>query len=62
MTKLTQIERRHRRDRWKDLVFIAAAVLLAAASIGAVTTKAAGKPPTPPQWTLTVVENPELAE
>ncbi|HEY3804592.1 MAG TPA: hypothetical protein VGL61_18380 [Kofleriaceae bacterium] len=49
------------RDHWKDALFIAVAVLLTALSVGSVTSKAAGHP-TPHQWSLTVVENPELAK
>jgi hypothetical protein len=56
-----EIKNRHGRDPWKDLVFIVAAVLLTALSIGSVTSKAAGKP-VQHQWTVTVVENPELAK
>jgi hypothetical protein len=41
---LNEIAHRHGRDRWKDAVFILAAVLLTALSIGSVTSKAAGKP------------------
>ena len=37
-----EIEARHGRDRWKDAIFIAGAVLLTALSIGSVTSKAAG--------------------
>ena len=44
MSNLKEIAVRHGRDRWKDAVFICAAVLLTALSIGSVTSKAAGKP------------------
>jgi hypothetical protein len=44
MGNLNEIAHRHGRDRLKDAVFIVAAVLLTALSIGSVTTKAAGKP------------------
>lgn len=44
MGNLNEIAHRHGRDRWKDAVFIVAAVLLTALSIGSVTSKAAGKP------------------
>ena len=44
MSNLSEIKQRHGRDRWKDAVFILAAVLLTAVSIGSVTSKAAGKP------------------
>ena len=37
------VKQRHGRDRWKDALFIAGAVLLTALSIGSVTSKAAGK-------------------
>lgn len=39
------IETRHGLDRWKDAVFIVGAVLLAALSIGSVTSKVAGRAP-----------------
>jgi hypothetical protein len=51
---------RHGKDRWKDAMFIIAAVLLAALSIGSVTSKAQGHTPER-HWTLTVNETPELA-
>ncbi len=60
MDNLNEITERHGRDRWKDAVFITLAVLLAAISIGSVTTKVAGHP-SERQWSVTVVENPELA-
>ena len=44
MDNLDEIAHRHDRDRWKDAVFILAAVLLTALSIGSVTSKAAGRP------------------
>ena len=56
MSNLNEIKERHGRDRWKDAVFIAAAVLLTVLSIGSVTSKAAGKP-TQQQWKVTVVES-----
>jgi hypothetical protein len=55
MSTLQQIEQRHRPDRWRDVIFVAAAVLLTALSIGALTSKAAGSV-TERQWTLTVLE------
>jgi hypothetical protein len=62
MSNLTQIERRHGKDRWKDAGFIAVAALLIAISIGAVTSKAAGKP-IKHTWTVTVIESPvEIAK
>lgn len=60
MSNLRIIAERHLRDRWKDALFIGAAVLLTALSIGSVTSKAAGKAPHH-EWSLTVIENPELA-
>lgn len=61
MSTLSEIANRHGRDRWKDMVFIGAAVLLTALSIGSVTSKAAGNT-SPKSWTVTVVETaPELA-
>jgi hypothetical protein len=44
MGHLNQIEIRHVRDRWKDIIFIGAAVLLTALAIGATTSKGVGKP------------------
>ena len=55
MSTLQQIEQRHRPDRWRDVIFVAAAVLLTALSIGALTSKAVGSV-TERQWTLTVLE------
>ena len=43
MSNLNEIAVRHGRDRWKDAVFILAAVLLTALSISSVTSKAAGR-------------------
>ncbi len=54
------IKFRHGRDRWKDALFIAGAVLLTALSIGSVTSKARGHT-TAHQYSLTVIETPELA-
>ena len=45
MSNLGQIVNRHLRDHWRDALFIAAAVLLLAVSIGSVTKKAAGNLP-----------------
>jgi hypothetical protein len=56
MSTLREIEHRHGRDRWKDALFIGAAVLLTALSIGSVTSKAAGSRPDH-RWTLSVVES-----
>ncbi len=55
MSNLNQIAYRHGRDRWKDAVFIAAAVLLTALSIGATTSQGVGKP-LDHEWTVTVVD------
>ena len=44
MSNLNEIAVRHGRDRWKDAIFIVAAVLLTALSISSVTSKAAGNP------------------
>ncbi|MBX3159909.1 MAG: hypothetical protein KF773_28330 [Deltaproteobacteria bacterium] len=52
---LNQIERRHGRDSWKDALFIGLALLLTALSIGAVTSKATGKP-IETKWEVTVKE------
>ena len=52
MSYLTQIEERHRPDRWTDTIFIVGALLLTALSIGSLTTKAAGR-----AWTVTVIES-----
>jgi len=54
--ELKTIEQRHGRDGWKDALFIGVAVLLTALSIGAVTSKAAGKP-TEHKWSVTVIES-----
>ncbi len=53
MSDLKEIEVRHGRDRWKDAIFIAGAVLLTALSIGSVTSKAAPKAPQH-SWELNV--------
>ncbi len=58
--KLGEIEARHGHDAWKDALFVLLAVILTALSIGSVTSKAAGRP-TEHQFSLTVIENPELA-
>jgi hypothetical protein len=63
MSTLNEIAHRHGRDRWKDALFIGAALLLTALSIGSVTSKAAGSNDS--KWTssnLTVLEsNLEIA-
>ena len=56
MSNLNEIQNRHGRDRWKDAIFILAAVILTAVSIGSVTSKAAGKP-SEKQWKVTVIES-----
>ena len=56
MSNLQRIERRHRPDVWRDVIFIAGATLLAALSVGSLTSKAAGSVPER-QWTLTVLES-----
>ncbi len=61
-SSLAEIKVRHGRDGWKDIIFIALAVLLTALSIGSVTSKAAGHPHEK-QWTLTnSIDNPEIAK
>ena len=55
MSNLNEIAHRHGCDRWKDALFIGAALLLTALSIGAVTSKAAGTAES--KWTVTVVES-----
>jgi hypothetical protein len=61
MSNLNGIEERHGRDGWKDAVFIVLAVVLTALSIGSVSGKVAGHPHEH-QWSVTMVENPELAK
>lgn len=56
MGNLKNIEARRTSDRWRDVVFIAGAVLLTALSIGAVTSKAAGK--ASDTWRVQVIESP----
>jgi hypothetical protein len=56
MSNLNEIANRHGRDRWKDALFIAAAVLLTALSLGSLTSKAAGKPHEN-EWKVTVIES-----
>jgi hypothetical protein len=55
MSNLKQIAHRHLRDRWKDAVFIGAAILLTALSIGATTSKGVGKP-VEHTWSIQVVD------
>jgi hypothetical protein len=59
MGNLKEIEQRHGRDRWKDALFIAAALLLTAISIGSVTSKAAGSIHRS-DWGLAFQETPEI--
>jgi hypothetical protein len=56
MSNLNEIKQRHGRDRWKDAVFIAAAVLLTAVSIGSVTSKGTAGKPTDRTWSVKVVD------
>jgi hypothetical protein len=61
MGNLKEIQNRHGWDRWKDALFITAAVLMTALAVGSVTTQAAGKPPAH-HWSLAVIETPDLAK
>ncbi len=54
MSTLNEIAHRHGRDRWKDALFIGAALLLTALSISSLTSKTAGT--SSAKWTVTVVE------
>lgn len=56
MSDLHLIAQRHRPDRWGDMIFLAGAVLLAALSLGAVTSRAVGSV-SPREWTVTVLES-----
>lgn len=56
MSTLNEIANRHGRDRWKDALFIGAAVLLTALAIGSVTKQAAGKEKEV-SYSLTVIES-----
>ena len=60
MSNLKEIQTRHGWDRWKDAAFIAAALLMTALALGSVTSRAAGTAPTH-HYSLTVLEQPELA-
>jgi hypothetical protein len=55
MGNLNQIEHRHKRDPWRDVMFIGVAVLLIAVSIGAVS-KVSGKP-FEKEWKVVVMES-----
>lgn len=57
MSSLKEIAHRHGRDRWKDALFIGAAVLLTVLSIGSVTSKAAGTA-AEKSWAVSVTETP----
>jgi hypothetical protein len=59
MSNLNEIKNRHGRDRWKDAMFILAALLLTAVSIGSVTKKAQGSVHQA-QWEVSMTETPEL--
>jgi hypothetical protein len=61
MSHLSQIERRHGRDRWKDLLFIAVAVLLAALALGVMTSNVVGDP-IEHAWSVTVVDPDTLVQ
>ncbi len=55
---LRDIEVRHERDRWRDAVFVVAAVLLTVLSLGAMSSKAAGHPGKPHfESSVTVIES-----
>jgi hypothetical protein len=56
MSNLRGIQERHGWDRWKDALFIGAALLMTGLAIGSVTSRAAGKAPTH-TWSVTVVES-----
>lgn len=56
MSHLTEIEERHRPDRWTDIIFIVGALLLTVLSIASLTSKAAGSV-SERHWTLTVLES-----
>jgi len=59
MSTLHQIAHRHARDRWKDALFIAAALLLTGLSLASLTSRVAGTHER--AWTVTVVEDtPEI--
>ena len=61
MGDLNEIKNRHGRDRIKDALFICAALVLTAVSIGSVTSKAAGKP-RDHHWSVKVVDPISLTE
>jgi hypothetical protein len=55
MSNFKDIATRHLKDRWKDALFIGAAVLLTALAIGSVTSKGVGKT-TPHEWGVSMVD------
>ena len=59
MSNLNDIEQRHKPDRWRDALFIGAAVLLTALALGSVTSKAQGHV-TVHNWTVQVEDGPSL--
>lgn len=61
MSNLNEIKTRHGSDGWKDAIFIAVAVLLTAISVASVTARVGGHP-SARQWSLTMVETPDLAK
>jgi hypothetical protein len=56
MSNLQLIAQRHRPDRWGDMIFLAGAVLLAALSVGSLTSRIVGSV-SERQWTVTVLES-----
>ena len=63
MSNLGQIVNRHVRDHWRDALFIVAALLLMALSIGSVTSKAAKDDSKTGEWGVTMVQGPgEIAQ
>jgi len=58
MSNLGQIESRHVRDHWRDGLFIVAALVLLALSIGSVTPAAVKAQSTSGEWQVTVVQSP----
>jgi len=56
MSNLQVIAHRHRWNRWKDALFIGAALLMTTVALGSVTSRAAGKAPSH-AWSVTVIES-----
>jgi hypothetical protein len=56
MSNLQWIAQRHRPDRRGDMIFLAGAVLLAALSVGSLTSRIVGSVSERP-WTVTVLES-----